>query len=670
MTRRPHCLRWAIPLELLIACCLIAGSLQGGDWPQIRGPNSDGIAVDETLADSWPADGPPLLWTVRLGQGFSGFAIAGGRAITQYQTPLGQYVLCLDVRDGGVLWEHKYGEAYDPVGIYPGPRSTPAIADDVVVFHAPNGLLGCLDLQQGREIWQVDLKKVYGLSGTGFGCAASPLVRDGRIYLPVGGKNAAVVALSLKDGSRLWSHGDDPASYCTPTPFELDGVELVANFLQNCLVVHERRTGREVWRLDLSAGYDEHAASPLFADSLLVVSSPFRAGASAYRLQTERAEGGDPKLSGKIAWQSPSLSNDTASSVAFEGAIYGFDLKDVQAKAHRPSRGEFRCLNANDGKVRWSSSDPGHATVIVADGKLILFNDKGELILARADRDQYLELGRRTVFEDEVCWTAPALADGRVIVRSHGRATCFWLGVGDPVNPPRDAIATLPTRPLWRRWHWAWLLGGEREHPFMRAEPSELVRWYLFCLLGCWSPACVLSMCVTHRQHARNTVDRGLEAIGCDASSHALHEWAFASLGWTLIVLGIVVTPLANRFTNDFVLTWPAAIYGAFQTSLAYSLELWHRPSDRALKRRARLTGAALIAICAAYFLLLRDQSLPHEWVFLICGVFSVPTTLAAMAIVRRNSWSGTLPLASLVAFSAYYWLAPVLPLVRDWIMP
>src|SRR5688500_2155385 len=35
-----------------------------GEWPQWRGPNRDGISTETGLLDSWPKEGPPLLWKV------------------------------------------------------------------------------------------------------------------------------------------------------------------------------------------------------------------------------------------------------------------------------------------------------------------------------------------------------------------------------------------------------------------------------------------------------------------------------------------------------------------------------------------------------------------------------------------------------------------------------
>jgi hypothetical protein len=91
------------------------------DWPHLRGPNFDGVSTETGLADTWPASGPPLLWSRELGQGHSGFIIADDKLFTQRQILGGQEVLCLDPDSGKTLWSTRYDWSWQPNGAYPGP---------------------------------------------------------------------------------------------------------------------------------------------------------------------------------------------------------------------------------------------------------------------------------------------------------------------------------------------------------------------------------------------------------------------------------------------------------------------------------------------------------------------------------------------------------------------
>src|SRR5687767_8940715 len=80
------------------ALCLATPAV--ADWPHLRGPRYDGTSSETGLAESWPAEGPPRLWSRDLGQGYSGFVVADGKVFTQRQTLGAQYLVCLDPDNG------------------------------------------------------------------------------------------------------------------------------------------------------------------------------------------------------------------------------------------------------------------------------------------------------------------------------------------------------------------------------------------------------------------------------------------------------------------------------------------------------------------------------------------------------------------------------------------
>jgi len=65
------------------------------------------------------------------------------------------------------------------------------------------------------------VKEQFAGRGTEFGYSCSPLIEDGKVILPVGGKDASVVALDAPAAATVWAAGDEPASYCSafPSPF-------------------------------------------------------------------------------------------------------------------------------------------------------------------------------------------------------------------------------------------------------------------------------------------------------------------------------------------------------------------------------------------------------------------------------------------------------------------
>ena len=632
-------------LVLLLVCVLPAAAVQAADWPHWRGPTHDGHATAESLVDRFPEGGPPVLWIRDLGQGYSSFAVAGERVYTQTQSLYEQSLVCLDANTGRTIWSYSYGWPYDGGGLYPGPRSTPAVVDDKVYFAAPNGLIGCVKADDGTLVWSVNVNEKFGGRGTDFGYSASPLLIDGLVILPVGGEQASVVALRAADGSTVWKSGTRPASYATPLPITWQGEPLVIALLQNSLACIHRRTGELWWELPMSQGYDEHSAAPLYREPLLVISGPFRSGAQAYRL--EKSE--DGRCRPVPDWFCDRLSNDVASSVLVEDTIFGFDLKDIQSRLHRPSRGEFRAVDWQTGKVRWSSPEPGHAQIIMADGKLVLFNDRGEVILARASGEEYEELGRAAIFPDEICWTAPALADGRLYLRTQTRAACVYLG-GRPLDAASSATAAGDLSPR-RRFDPGLLLGGEREYPATLPEAGEFQRWYWWCL---GLAAAAAAICVIVSLAAERPTSAAALPAGGQSRLH------FARVLFWLIAFasGAAGSAAIHRGGEYYVFTWPLALWVMFALAVhqGWSARTW--PFWSWPRARSYLAGIAFIAVCGLYFHLCRWQGLSIEWGFLTGFIGALPAALIAAQSAKRSRarFSPVEAATHLISFSLYYW--------------
>lgn len=701
-------------------------------WPHLRGPQYTAHSAETDLADSWPAEGPPVLWTREIGRGYSGLIAVGSRLYTQTQTLTEQIVVALDADTGRTVWEHRYGWPYDPGGMYPGPRATPTWSNGRIYFAAPDGLVRCLRAADGQQVWSVNINEKFDGRGTEFGYSCSPLIEDGMMIMPVGGPAASVVALNAENGETVWASGDAPASYCSAVPIRLGGRRQVVAFLQNELAGFDLQSGRQLWQEAYSRGYDEHSAFPLYAEPWLRTMQPFRGGSSLYELvdsdaakdpssitstavpaefaaslDAERFTGspGHNKATGreakepgeriKLVRHDAKMSNDVASSVLVDGYVYGFDIRDIQTNRHRPSRGQFRCMDFKTGEILWSSDRPGHATIVVADGKLLLFNDRGEVLLVRANPQRYEELAQAEVFRGEICWTAPSLHHSRLYVRSPTRAACLYVGNPERMDlRQRSTAAPTSAIPKAESLDVSWMVGAEREYPFELPDVRELTRWYAFSLAvfglaavaavvvyglgGCGRlPRCcgwglflrgglnrkdaASTVCFLKRQDAASTV--------CflkrqDAASTARLA-AKLTLWIGLLLLGVIVTPLGNRLSNQFVFTWPVSLFASHQIALA--AVLWVRQPDRGTKAAwvGAMGPAFLLFACLAYYDVTRRLSLAPAWYFLLTFLAAWPLAIpAARRILDRRSLVGDV-MWTLCAFSVYFWASGALMLWR-----
>ncbi|MGI9474698.1 MAG: PQQ-binding-like beta-propeller repeat protein [Rubripirellula sp.] len=619
-------------------------------WPNVRGPKYDGKSPEIHIADEWPADGPPVLWIKELGQGYSSFVVQDDRAYTQYQSLAGQYVLCLNANTGETLWSYRYDWPFEATGLYPGPRSTPTIAANHIFFATPAGDVGCLD-GTGRLKWRRELKQEFDGKGTGFGYACSPTVVDGKVLMPVGGTEASMVALNAENGDVLWTSGSASASYTPAFPIEVDGRRQVIGYLEHELVSFDIETGEALWNTVLSRGYDEHSAWPIFDGEHLWCSAPFQSGSQLFRLL-----GGDsPSL--QRVWQSTTMSNDVSSSVAVDGHLFGFDLAEAQTKAHRPSRGSFKCVEFLTGDTKWINGDPrerrstsyeenaksqtiGHASLLAVDGKLILFNDLGDLILARADAQQYLELGRAPALPGEISWTAPAMDRGRVFLRNHSRAVCIYIGDPDLLDRTRD-VSRIADVPRGRPRDFSRLLGVEPEYAMDPPTQRWLWTWYAVSI------AILLGAAILSAGFA------GAFRLWRRPESIRLIYWGLT------FSLGLVTGSVVSMLTNDFVFTWPVCLFIACQTTLYHAKPRHLGMRSRRDLWRDRVLAVGFLVVCMLYLWVCRRLSLVTEWVFL-CGLMGgIPFLLAGRRLTSRGLGGLAVELAmTLLGFSGFYALS------------
>ena len=409
-------------------------------------------------------------------------------------------------------------------------------------------------------------------------------------------------------------------------------------------------------------GYDEHAAVPLYDEPYLMVARPFQSGGVLPARRSSSPRSRHPARTGKDAAASE-LSLDRSWQTARYLERHGLQRAGRRARVRlRPPRraGQvasalaraLKCLDFATGKVLWETRPVGHATVVVADGKLILFNDQGELILARATPDRYEELARTAVFRAKSAGRPPPCTEAVSIceVRPGPRASISGTRKGSMPDrrSARPASATVPPG----RIDLTRLVGGERPYAFDPADARELGQWFAFSLLGVFAPAAVLAMAAGYVADKRSR----------QTTSFASPRVAWGVFWGAAFVLGIAGTPVFNRVTGSFVFTWPVCLFVAHQVALNTMVRSNRRPDGDSPRRwqswAAMAATLLLFGVCLAYFLVCRRLSLATEWTFLMGFIPTWPLALPAAYRFRRGirSWEGLL--WTLFGFAAFFWSA------------
>ncbi len=394
------------------------GRTQAGDWPQILGPQRNGQAQHEKLAESWPAAGPKTVWRRNVGSGYAGVAVVGEACILFHRQGDEAIVERLDAATGKPRWKKSFPTHYAS-GIAPdnGPRCTPLIHKDRVYLFGADGDLHALSLADGAVLWTRDLYRECEAPSGYFGAGSSPIVEGGALLVNVGGKHQnGIVALDTRSGQTLWHKTDELASYSSPVATTIGDQRQVVFVTRLNVVSLDPRTGEERFRFPFGMrGPTVNAANPVIVGDRLFVTASYGVGAKLAQIIPTGA---------KIVWEKDdALSSQYTTPIEHQGFLYGTDGRQDAGVA------ELRCVELATGAVRWSEVGFGTANLIAVDDKLLIQKTSGELILAQANPDRFTQLATARIFpEGSVVQALPALADGRYFVRDENALVVLQVG--------------------------------------------------------------------------------------------------------------------------------------------------------------------------------------------------------------------------------------------------
>lgn len=398
-----------------LAC--IAFSAQADDWPQWLGPQRNGVSAEKGLVDTFPKEGPKIHWQSEVGEGFSGPVISGEKLILFHRVGGEEIVECLNAASGKGLWKYSYPTDYrDPYSKGNGPRSTPTIVGEKVVTVGADGTMHCLTIKDGKKVWSRSLVNEYKTPLGFFGIGPSPLVEQNLVLMNVGAKQAGIVAFDLDTGKEVWKATDHPGSYSSPTIATIDGTRVGVFFTRTGAVVLEPKSGKVLYqqrwrsRNDLSV----NAATPLIVGNQAFFTASYETGALLLNLKKDGAQ---------EAWTDEEiLSSQYNTAISHEGHLYGFD-----GRVDSRTLATFRCFELKTKKIKWDKSEYGNGSMILADGKLIVLTESGELRLVAATPNAFRELARAPLLDAAPCRAQIALANGRLYARDQRKLVCVDL---------------------------------------------------------------------------------------------------------------------------------------------------------------------------------------------------------------------------------------------------
>ena len=378
----------------------------GGDWPQWRGPNRDGISKETGLLKQWPTGGPPLVWKATgAGGGYSSFSIVNGRLYTMGLRGDREYIIAFDVATGKEIWATAHGSAFrNDRG--DGPRGTPTVDGDRLYALGGSGDLSCLDTKTGRTIWTMNVLSKFGGSNTKWGISESPLVIGEKVLVNAGGPGASIVALKKTDGSLIWKSQSDEAGYSSAIPVEVGGVTQVVFFTGSRAVGLDLRDGRLLWEYSRPSNDVANVATPVARLNRVFISSDYGTGGGLVEI---KADGKAQEV-----YFTKDMRNHHSSTVLVGDYLYGFSSSILTA------------MRFDTGEIAWRDRSVGKGSLVFADGNLYCFSENGVVGLVEATPTAYREKGRFQIKQGSLpTWTHPVVAGGRLYLRDQDTIYAF-----------------------------------------------------------------------------------------------------------------------------------------------------------------------------------------------------------------------------------------------------
>jgi len=460
----------AVGISLLHGASLLLSE----DWPWFLGPQHTGVSGETNLKPDWTNGPPSVVWKQPVGTGYSAPSILGDRLVVHHRLRREEIVSCRSLDTGEELWQYAYPSEYsDPYGYNNGPRCSPVLDDGQCLTLGAEGVLTCVNLQDGALVWQHDLKSKFTLPDWFFGVGCSPILDGEQLIVLVGGQpNSGVVAFNRRDGSILWeatgkSTWEGVIDVQNKRPYEWTGSEMVVSYSSPIIAtIHGKRhllclmrqglvsldpaTGKEHFHYWFRAKVNDsvNAARPVVVGDQILLSAAYRVGSALLKVEPDGS-------SYKEIWRDRrNLLAHWSTPIHIDGFVYGFS-------GRHENEGDLRCIRLSDGKVIWTSKgfegnlnefardrktrqivsvktgEPvpfpyfGRGSLTQIGDRFIVLGERGTLAIVDADSEGFHERGRFSMPEIHYpAWAAPLISNGKMFLRSE-----YWLVCMDLTQP-------------------------------------------------------------------------------------------------------------------------------------------------------------------------------------------------------------------------------------------
>ena len=423
---------------LLFIALLAAPALRAENWPQWRGPLFNGSTTETNLKASFSKQ-KDCLWSTPLPGRSGATPVVWGDTIF-VPSPDAQknlLLLCVDRATGKIRWQRTVGVGDRVIGKN-NMASCSAVTDGKRVY----ALFGTSDFAafdfDGTPVWQVRLGQEFGAFADMFLYGASPLLFEGRLYVPllqrdpptyshavdhVAEHKSWLICIDPASGKVLWKHErktdareEAQEAYTTPLPFpNSHGMELVV-VGADCVTAHRPADGSEVWRF---AGLNRRKNPGGRIVPSAVASPGFIFAIGPKREQLVALRGGGSGLVGEegVAWRIEQNIPDVPTPLFYQGSLFVLD----------GDRQTLTCFQPDNGRQLWQGRlgirEIFYASPTGADGKIYCLSESGTLVVVSAGAEHAVL--STTSFGEGPCMSSVVVSGGNLLIRTAENLHCL-----------------------------------------------------------------------------------------------------------------------------------------------------------------------------------------------------------------------------------------------------
>ena len=399
-------------LILLYFALLIFVLNSSAQLVQWRGPNRDGIFTETGLLKAWPEGGPQQILEVeKIGKGWSSPIVDGNMIYVTGMIDTLDYLTAIDMQ-GKIKWQVPYGRSWNKS--FPDSRASATIDGDGIYVQSGTGRLVCIQKTTGLEIWAVDVDKEFECEYHMWGNSETPLIVDDKVICSPGGNKTSVVAFNKRTGKLVWQSKslNGQRAYASPTIYKYNEFRYILAVIGTDLIALVPETGEIAWNYKYHnpEKWDQPGLiwtnTPVFKDDKIFITMGYDYNAKMIKMAP------DGKSVSEV-FTDTIFDNHHHGVILTDGYLYGSNWTDNK-------RGKWICMKWDTGEIMYESEWDTKGAMIMADGLLYCYNEKGNVGLVKPDPAVFNVISEFKITKGAgPHWAHPFIANGKLLLR-HG----------------------------------------------------------------------------------------------------------------------------------------------------------------------------------------------------------------------------------------------------------